>query len=96
MSFLGHKDAVRHLSVCLDGSTLASGADDNDVKLWHIASRQCSRTLPQKGMVTAATFAMSPPSGCLDTTETERFRPSLVLAPFEKTLMLTFYRCALK
>ena len=67
---------------------MASGSDDKDVKLWHIASRQCCRTLPHKGVVTATEFAMAPPPGCLDTTDTERFRPSLILAPFEKTLYI--------
>lgn len=85
-TFSGHKKAVRLLSVSIDGTTLVSGSDDNEVKVWHIPSKQCCRTLPHKGSLTAAQFAMPPLPGCIDTTDTERFRPSLVLAPFEKTL----------
>ena len=83
---LGHKKAVRHLSVSLDGTTLVSGSDDNDVKLWHIASRQCCRTLSHKGEITATEYAIPPLPGCIDATDVERFRHSLILAPFEKTV----------
>ena len=82
----GHQKAVRHLSVNMDGNTLVSGSDDQNVKLWHIASRQCSRTLPHKGILTSTEYAIAPLPGCIDSTDSQRFRPSLVLAPFEKTL----------
>ena len=82
----GHQKAVRHLSVNMDGNTLVSGSDDQNVKLWHIASRQCSRSLPHKGILTSTEYAIAPLPGCIDSTDTQRFRPSLVLAPFEKTL----------
>ena len=88
LHILGHRKAVKHLSVSLDGSTLVSGSDDNDVKLWHIPSRQCSRTITHKGIITASEFQMAPPRGFLDSTVAERFLPSLVLAPFEKTLYM--------
>jgi len=85
-TFSGHKKPVRQISVSLDGTTLASGSDDFDVKLWHIASKQCSRTLTHKGAITAVQYAQPPLPGCIDTTESERFRMTLVMAQFEKTL----------
>ena len=70
----------------MDGTTLASGSDDNDVKFWHIASRQCCRTLHHKGEITTTEYAIPPLPGCIDAADVERFRHSLILAPFEKTV----------
>ncbi|XP_043233805.1 WD repeat-containing protein 18-like [Amphibalanus amphitrite] len=48
----GHTGRVTCLAVTRDGRTLVSGSDDQTVRLWHVASGQCVRTLPQRGAVT--------------------------------------------
>lgn len=58
--FLGHKGAVTTLSVSLDGESLLSGGNDENVLLWHIPSKQLIRTLPHKGGVTNAFFMLAP------------------------------------
>ncbi|XP_055601423.1 WD repeat-containing protein 18 [Uranotaenia lowii] len=58
--FLGHKKAVTSLSVSLDGETLLSASDDENVLIWHIPSRQQLRVIPHKGTVTNAFFMLTP------------------------------------
>lgn len=43
---------VKCLTLSLDGETLVSGGDDNNVYIWHISSRQLLRTIPHKGAIT--------------------------------------------
>ena len=47
--FQGHTKEVKVLSLSLDGTQLASGGADHLVKLWHMKSGQCVRTLEHKG-----------------------------------------------
>jgi len=48
---VGHSQEVSCLSVSSDCQVLGSGSKDNDVRLWHIHSRQCIRIIPHKGQV---------------------------------------------
>jgi len=70
-----HSDEVTCLSVSLDGLTVASGSLDHDVRLWHVKSRQCLRTIGHKGSITTVKF-LSPPRTML---EPDCFKPGLVL-----------------
>lgn len=58
--FIGHKGAITALSVSLDGETLMSGGNDENVHFWHIPSKQIIRTLPHKGSITNAKFVIAP------------------------------------
>lgn len=60
--FSGHKQSVTCLSVNIDGTMLASGSEDNFVKIWHINSRQCTRTISCKGSPRRVLFLPKPPS----------------------------------
>ena len=41
---VGHQDKIRVLSVTHDG-LLASGSDDNTIKLWNLQTEHCIRTI---------------------------------------------------
>merc|ERR1712228_621604 len=83
-SFKGHTQEVSCLSVSLDGMTLASGSVDNDVRLWHIKSRQCIKVIPHKGTVTTLSYMM-PKLGMLDNPDT--FKADLNLSRLESTVV---------
>ena len=70
-----HSDEVTCLSASLDGLTVASGSLDHDVRLWHVKSRQCLRTIGHKGPITVVEF-LTPPRTML---EPDTFQPGLVL-----------------
>jgi len=70
-----HSDEVTCLSASLDGLTIASGSLDQDVRLWHVKSRQCLRTVGHKGPITVVKF-LAPPRTML---EPDTFQPGLVL-----------------
>lgn len=55
---------------------------DFDVRLWHVVSRQCVRTLIHKDIVGTVKFFL-PSAGIFDI---DAFKPSVVLAPFEKNV----------
>eukprot|EP00088_Acartia_fossae_P003160 TRINITY_DN1130_c0_g1_i3.p1 TRINITY_DN1130_c0_g1~~TRINITY_DN1130_c0_g1_i3.p1 ORF type:complete len:444 (-),score=79.97 TRINITY_DN1130_c0_g1_i3:64-1353(-) len=57
----GHKSAITALSLSLDGSQLASGSSDKSVKLWHMKSGQCVRTIEHKGAITCLQYLIPPP-----------------------------------
>jgi len=61
LAFKGHRQAITRLSLSLDGSQLASGSADHTVKLWHIKSGQCVRTLDHKGSITYLSYLLPPP-----------------------------------
>jgi WD40 repeat protein len=44
-SFEGHSFCVDHLAYSPDGALLAFASDDDTIKLWDVAKRQCVRTL---------------------------------------------------
>lgn len=50
--FSGHVKAVQCLTSTIDSCHLISGSLDETIKIWHISSRQCLRTITQKGPVT--------------------------------------------
>lgn len=58
--FLGHTGAVTTLSISLDGESLLSGGNDENVRLWHIPSKQLIRAIPHKGTITNAKFILAP------------------------------------
>merc|ERR1712156_263056 len=64
-TFKGHTQEVTCLSVSLDGLTLASGSMDQDVRIWHIKSRQCVKVIPHKGFVTTLCY-MTPLPGMVN------------------------------
>jgi len=76
----GHKGCVTTLSLCLDGSQLASGSSDHTVKLWHIKSGQCVRTLQQKGRITSLQYMLPPPGMIQDSI----WKPTRKLVPLIK------------
>ena len=39
----GHRDRIVSLAISPDGTTLASGSNDNTVKLWDLPTRQPQR-----------------------------------------------------
>ncbi|MXV78825.1 T9SS type A sorting domain-containing protein, partial [Candidatus Poribacteria bacterium] len=43
-AFVGHTDGVRTIDISFDGKTLASGSNDNTVKLWDVATRKNTAT----------------------------------------------------
>lgn len=58
--FVGHKGAIKALSLSMDGESLLSGGADECVKLWHINSKQLIRNIPHKGAITNARFVLTP------------------------------------
>ena len=52
----GHAFSVRALAVCAGGK-LASGSDDQTIKIWDTATRQCERTLEGHGSLVFALAA---------------------------------------
>uniref|UniRef100_A0A0K2T3S6 WD repeatcontaining protein 18like [Oreochromis niloticus] n=1 Tax=Lepeophtheirus salmonis TaxID=72036 RepID=A0A0K2T3S6_LEPSM len=82
-SFLGHSLPISCLSISIDGSTLASGSEDKDVRIWDVKSRQTLRIISMKGLVTIATFLSPPPRGMLDH---EDFLQDLNLCQLEKNI----------
>ena len=56
---------------------------DFDVRLWHIPSRQCVRTLGHKGAVGIVKF-FAPVAGIFDT---DNFKASVVLSAFDKNVL---------
>lgn len=80
-TFLSHTKAINCLSVSLDGETLMSGSNDEQVILWHIPSKQPVRTIRHKGPVTNAYFTTNFPA-----IYKQEFSPSLILHSLERTL----------
>ncbi|CAH0380683.1 unnamed protein product [Bemisia tabaci] len=79
-TLIGHTKAITGLSMSIDGSKLVSGSNDEMVKLWHVRSGQCLRTLYQKGPVTNILFTMVPKS-----MNSPTFHPLIILRPFGKS-----------
>ncbi|XP_013191373.2 WD repeat-containing protein 18 [Amyelois transitella] len=77
----GHTKVVTCLSVSLDGETLMSGSNDEQVILWHLRSRQIIRTIRHKGPITNAFFTVNYPA-----IHKQDFSPSIVLHSLERTL----------
>jgi len=80
VKFIGHSKAVTALSVSLFGDTLASGSTDCTVRTWHIASRQCLRTIQLKEPVINMFLTLTPRQ--LTASELD---PSIVLKSFNKS-----------
>ena len=81
--YKGHTANVTCLTASLDGQMLASGSEDCSVRLWHVASHQCLRVLPHKGVITTL-FFMLPKPGML---VLDDFQADRTLALLEKTVM---------
>ncbi|XP_039294496.1 WD repeat-containing protein 18 [Nilaparvata lugens] len=80
--FSGHEKAVTCLSCSESGATLLSGSNDESVKLWHISSKQCLRTISMKGAVTNSLFIRAT-KNMFDQNELKR---SVILRPFQKSI----------
>lgn len=50
--FRGHTSVVTSLAVSIDGHALLSGSQDHSLKVWHIESRQCMKTINVHGALT--------------------------------------------
>ncbi|OTF73017.1 WD domain containing protein [Euroglyphus maynei] len=48
---IGHTGAVYAMAVTIDGQALLTGSQDRTIRLWHIGSHQCMRTVQCKGPV---------------------------------------------
>ena len=81
-TFVGHASEVGCLSVSLDGLTLASGSTDHTVKLWHVQSKQCVRTLNHKDEITNLLFLSPPPPGMVQPVD---YKPNLTISQLAKT-----------
>lgn len=80
-TFKLHSKAVTCLSVSLDGETLMSSSNDEQVVLWHIRSKQPIRTIRHKGCVTNAYFTVNFPA-----IYQQDFCPNVILHSLERTL----------
>lgn len=80
-TFSSHTKAVTCLSVSLDGETLMSGSNDEQVILWHIPSKQPVRIIRHKGPITNAFFTVNYPA-----IYKQEFSPSIILHGLERTL----------
>nr|XP_021187420.2 WD repeat-containing protein 18 [Helicoverpa armigera] len=80
-TFSSHTKAVTCLSVSLDGETLMSGSNDEQVILWHIPSKQPVRIIRHKGPITNAFFTVNNPA-----IYKQEFSPNIVLHGLERTL----------
>lgn len=76
-----HNKEVTCLSVSLDGETLMSSSNDEQVVLWHIHSKQPIRTIRHKGSVTNAFFTVNFPA-----IYEQDFSPNVILHSLERTL----------
>uniref|UniRef100_A0A915KFS9 WD repeat-containing protein 18 n=1 Tax=Romanomermis culicivorax TaxID=13658 RepID=A0A915KFS9_ROMCU len=56
------RESVVCLSVNIDGTLLASGGVDNEIKIWHVTSRQCIKTIHCKGKPRRAEFHVKFPA----------------------------------
>jgi ribosome biogenesis protein ERB1 len=43
LTFLGHSDRVRCISVSPDGQWMVSGSDDGSVRVWEVDTGRCAR-----------------------------------------------------
>lgn len=80
VKFMGHTKTVTALSVSLFGDTLVSGSTDCTVRTWHIASRQCLRTIQLKEPVINMFLTLIPRQ--LTANELD---PRVILRSFKKT-----------
>lgn len=80
IKFIGHTKAVTALNVSLFCDTLVSGSTDCTIRTWHVASRQCLRTIQLKEPVINMFLTLIPRQ--LTAIELE---PSIMLKSFKKT-----------
>lgn len=80
VKFVGHTKAVTNLCVSLFGDTLVSASTDCTLRTWHIASRQCLRTIQLKEPVINMFLTLIPRQ--LTANELD---PSIILKSFKKT-----------
>ncbi|XP_065221153.1 WD repeat-containing protein 18 [Planococcus citri] len=78
-TFSGHTKQVNSLSISTDGTSLISGSADESVKIWHIESKQCLRTIRCRGNVTNVIVRILPKK-----LQHHDFQPVTVLKNFLK------------
>jgi WD40 repeat protein len=64
MSLSGHSKQVRSVSFSPDGTLLASGSEDNTLKLWNVRSGECVKTLSGHGNIVYS-VSFSPDASCI-------------------------------
>ncbi|XP_050436219.1 WD repeat-containing protein 18 [Adelges cooleyi] len=79
VKFIGHSKAVTSLCVSVFGDLLVSSSTDSTVRTWHIASRQCLRTIQLKGPVVNMFLTLIPRQ--LTANELD---PSVIVRSFKK------------
>ncbi|CAG2104150.1 unnamed protein product [Medioppia subpectinata] len=83
--FVGHESAVTCLAVSIDGMALISGSNDKTIKIWHINSKQCMKTITNKGPI--SNLLLYPfPSALFD-----QKPPNIVIKPFKRTIINDLY-----
>lgn len=80
VKFIGHTKAVTSLSVSLCCDTLISGSTDCTIRSWHIASRQCLRSIQLKEPVINMFLTLTPRQLTADELD-----PNIILRSFKKT-----------
>ncbi|XP_049878735.1 WD repeat-containing protein 18 [Pectinophora gossypiella] len=80
-TFKSHTKAVTCLSVSLDGETLMSGSNDDQIILWHIRSKQPTRIIQHKGPITNAFFSVNYPA-----IYKLQFSPNIVLHSLDRSM----------
>lgn len=76
----GHTDRVGSLECTIDGCSLISSSADKTIKIWHINSRQCIRTITMKAAVTNVALKLLPRSFT-----SKKFQSEIALKSFQKT-----------
>ncbi|XP_054162682.1 WD repeat-containing protein 18-like [Oppia nitens] len=84
--FIGHEGPVTCLSISMDGLALISGSDDNNIKIWHVNSKQCMKTITNKGPVSNV-MVLPFPSALL----TQK-PPNLPFKSFKRTILSDIFR----
>lgn len=79
--FSGHTKNITALTVSADGVSLASGAADSQVIIWHIPTKQKLKTISHNGTITNVLFMM-----VMKNMFAEEFKPSTVLNSFKRDL----------
>lgn len=79
--YSGHTKNITALSISADGLSLASGAADCQVIIWHIPTKQKLKTINHNGSITNVFYIMA-----MKNMFVEELKPSIVLHTFKRDL----------